>query len=101
MHRNHKGQATVESAVLIATVVLAILGMRFYVERATSGGLKSNADSVGTQYSMGVGAGSISTSHSTDAGTDSRSCFDQDIAAGSGVPTDCMDANGYTGVGSP
>ena len=46
-----KGMATVEVAVLCGVVVAALVALAFYVQRAMAGGLKGNADSLGTQFS--------------------------------------------------
>ena len=46
-----RGQVTVETAVLFGVVVTALVAMAFYLQRGVQGGVKSNADSFGTQFS--------------------------------------------------
>jgi len=47
---NHKGQSTVEYALIIAVVVAGLLLMQHYVKRGYAGRLKSAADEIGEQY---------------------------------------------------
>jgi len=51
MLKGRRGQVTVEMAVLFAFVVAAFIFMAIYLQRAASGGVKSNSDSLGTQFS--------------------------------------------------
>jgi len=86
------GQATVEAAVLIAAVVVAVMVMKGYVGRAAAGGMKSNADSMGGQFDSGAAWSSISVSHSSDASSNSSSCFEQGVGGGPAVvldPAEC------------
>lgn len=48
---NTRGQVTVEVAVLFGFVVAGLVAMALYLQRGTQGGMKSNADSLGTQFS--------------------------------------------------
>ena len=47
---NRRGQVTVEAALLWTFVIAAFVFLGFYLQRAAQGGLKSNADGVGTQF---------------------------------------------------
>jgi hypothetical protein len=47
-----KGQVTVESAMVYGMVSFAVIGTGIYVQRAVSGGIRNNADSLGTQFSI-------------------------------------------------
>lgn len=46
-----RGQVTVELAVLFGTVVAALVFMAIYFQRGAQGGIRSNADSLGSQFS--------------------------------------------------
>jgi len=84
--RKRDGQATVEMAILFAAVVATVFLMQNYIARATAGGLKANADSIGSQF--GSGDAFIQKSHSigSDAVSTSDSCFKQSIGGGAAVP---------------
>ena len=45
------GQVTVEVAVLFGFVVAGLIAIALYLQRGVQGGMKSNADSLGTQFS--------------------------------------------------
>ncbi|UCB56775.1 MAG: hypothetical protein JSV30_06175 [Candidatus Omnitrophota bacterium] len=45
-----KGQNTLEYALLIATVVGAVVGMQIYAKRGVEGKLKSATDDIGAQF---------------------------------------------------
>jgi len=49
--RAHQGQVTVEVAILFLFVVAALVLMAIYLQRGVQGGVKSNTDSFGTQFS--------------------------------------------------
>ena len=49
--RAPRGQVTVEMAILYGFVIAALVAMAIYLQRAVSGGVKSNSDSFGTQFS--------------------------------------------------
>lgn len=51
--RKMKGQSTLEYAVLIIIVIGALLSIQVYIKRGISGRLKSAADDIGEQYSVG------------------------------------------------
>lgn len=51
-NKARSGQVTVEVAVLMSVTVAAIVGMAVYLQRGIQGGMKSNADSLGTQFSV-------------------------------------------------
>jgi len=91
--RKRDGQATVEMAILFAAVVATVFLLQNYIARATSGGLKSNADSIGSQFSTVEAFIQKSHSTGTDASSTSDSCFKQGIggAPGAAVP-DCTPA---------
>jgi uncharacterized protein (UPF0333 family) len=52
---NSRGQVTVELAVLFAVVIAALVFMAIYFQRGVQGGVRSNADSFGQQFSA-IGA---------------------------------------------
>ena len=47
---NHKGQSTLEYAVLIAVVVAALLAIQIYMKRGVEGKLRSASDDIGQQF---------------------------------------------------
>ena len=47
----NRGQVTVEIGVVFVVVVMALVLLASYLQRGYQGGLKSNADSFGTQFS--------------------------------------------------
>lgn len=47
----NRGQVTVEVAILFGFVVAALVAMALYLQRGVQGGMKSNSDSFGTQFS--------------------------------------------------
>ncbi len=48
---NRRGQVTVEVAIVFGFVVAALVLMAIYLQRGVQGGVKSNSDSFGTQFS--------------------------------------------------
>ena len=50
---NKRGQSTLEYAVLIIIVIAALLSIQVYIKRGVQGRLKSSADDIGDQYSVG------------------------------------------------
>lgn len=73
---NRRGQVTVEAALLWTFVIAAFVFLGFYLQRAAQGGLKSNADGLGTQFSTGSGFSTFSNSrtHETATMTQQASC---------------------------
>ena len=51
--RNNKGQSTLEYAVLIIIVIGALLSIQVYIKRGIQGRLRSAADDIGDQFSVG------------------------------------------------
>src|SRR3989338_6254657 len=51
MKFNRRGQVTAEMAVLFTFVIAGFVFMGIYLQRAAQGGVKSNADSLGQQFS--------------------------------------------------
>ncbi len=50
---NKRAQSTLESALIIAVVVGALLAMQIYVKRGLQGRFRSSTDNIGDQYSAG------------------------------------------------
>lgn len=75
MRLNRRGQVTAEMAVLFTFVIAAFVFMGVYLQRATQGGVKGNADGLGQQFSTNSGWNSsvTSNSNSTDTSTTSNS----------------------------
>ena len=48
---NRRGQVTAETAVLFTFVITGLVFMGIYLQRAAQGGMKSNTDGVGSQFS--------------------------------------------------
>ena len=51
--RKRKAQSTLEYAVLIIIVIGALLSIQVYIKRGIQGRLRSAADDIGEQYSVG------------------------------------------------
>ncbi len=64
--QKRKGQVTVETAVLFGTVVAGLIALAVYLQRAVQGGVKSNADSFGTQFAANTNWSVITDSNSTE-----------------------------------
>ena len=61
LFKNKKGQSTLEYAIIIMIVIAALLTMQNWVKRGISGRLKSSADDIGDQFSVGNTNGIKST----------------------------------------
>ena len=48
-----RGQSALEYAVLVVIIIGALLSIQFYLKRGIQGRLKSSADDIGDQYSVG------------------------------------------------
>ena len=105
MMRNQRGQVTAETAVLFTFVIAGLVFMGTYLQRAASGGIKSNADSLGQQFSTTSGFASYSEQESdtnTAGLTASRQCSNYEANIGGGNPgaiNTCTHAR--TGVALP
>ena len=62
MLKRHKGQSTLEYAMIIAVVVAALLAMNIYMKRGVQGKLRESIDSVGEQYD----AGEVTSKYTTE-----------------------------------
>ncbi len=51
--KRQKGQSTLEYAILIIIIIGALLSIQVYIKRGVQGRLKSAADDIGTQFSVG------------------------------------------------
>lgn len=51
--REKRGQSTLEYAVLVIIIIAALLSIQVYIKRGVQGRLKSSADDIGDQYSVG------------------------------------------------
>ena len=51
--RKRKAQSTLEYAVLIIIVIGALLSIQVYLKRGIQGRMRSSADDIGSQYSVG------------------------------------------------
>ena len=52
-NKRRKGQSTLEYAVLIIIIIVALLSIQVYIKRGIQGRLKSASDDIGDQYSNG------------------------------------------------
>ena len=64
-----RGQYTVEIALLMMCVVAALVAMAVYYQRAAQGGVRSNADSLGQQFSATKGFTVTSNSNTVETKT--------------------------------
>lgn len=51
--KSKKGQSTLEYAILIVIIIGALLSIQVYIKRGIQGRLKSSADDIGDQFSVG------------------------------------------------
>ena len=74
MRMNRRGQVTAEMAVLFTFVIAAFVFMGVYLQRATQGGVKSNADGLGSQFSTKSpwNSNTVTNNNSTDTQTTSN-----------------------------
>ncbi len=83
MLKNRRGQVTAEMAVLFSFVIAAFVFMGVYLQRASQGGVKSNSDSLGTQFDAHTAwdVTTISTSNQqpTQTTTTNVSDYDQSV----------------------
>ena len=63
---SRRGQVTVEAAILFTFVIAALVAMAIYLQRGAQGGVKSNADSLGSQFSATQPFSSSTTSKTTE-----------------------------------
>lgn len=49
----HKGQSTLEYAILVIIIIGALVTIQVYVKRGVQGRLKSSSDDIGDQFSPG------------------------------------------------
>ncbi|MCM8797127.1 MAG: hypothetical protein NC923_04530 [Candidatus Omnitrophica bacterium] len=50
MLRREKGQSTLEYALIISVVIVALLSLNNYIKRSVSGRLKASSDEIGRQF---------------------------------------------------
>ena len=67
--QQQRGQVTVEVAVLFGVVVAALVFMAIYFQRGVQGGVRSNADSMGSQFSATGAWSKTTTNNSTTVET--------------------------------
>ena len=81
--RFQRGQVTVEAAILFTFVIAALVGMAIYLQRGAQGGVKSNSDSLGTQFSAKSAWNSTSKSKTHEdkvaVTSDQTSEYDQNL----------------------
>jgi hypothetical protein len=59
---SRRAQSAVEYAIFIAAVLLGLVGLQIYFQRAVGGNLKSKSDSIGDQFSLKQSSFSETTS---------------------------------------
>jgi uncharacterized protein (UPF0333 family) len=58
------GQSTLEYAILVVVVIMALVGIQAYLKRGIQGRMRESADQIGDQFSAGLTTSNItSTSH--------------------------------------
>lgn len=67
--REQRGQESVSMVMLFVFVIAALIALVLYVQRGFAGGLRSNADSFGTQFSSAQPWTSTTTSNTTESQT--------------------------------
>ena len=66
------GQTTIEIAVLIAVIVVALVAMQVYLKRGIQGGLRARVDGIGEQYDHLAARGERVLSHTTNTTSTTR-----------------------------
>ena len=51
---NKRGQSTLEYAILVVIVILALIGIQSYLKRGISGRMRESTDQIGEQFEAGV-----------------------------------------------
>ena len=64
--REQRGQESVSMVMLFVFVIAALIALVLYVQRGFAGGLRSNADSFGTQFSSANPWSSTTNSNTTE-----------------------------------
>jgi len=92
--KRQRGQVTAEVAVLFTFVIAGIVFMGTYLQRAAQGGLKSNADSLGSQFSTSESQGGWTSyteqqsTSQTSGVTGSASCSNSRAALDGAAPVE-------------
>jgi hypothetical protein len=74
-----KGQSTLEYAILILIVIVALLAMQVYLKRALQGRMRESSENIGQAYSPGYTTSSFSTT--------STSSTTEEVNGGAGTST--------------
>lgn len=56
-----RGQSTLEYAILIVVVIMALVGMQAYLKRGLSGRMRDSADQIGGQFNPNYAYGNVTT----------------------------------------
>jgi Flp pilus assembly pilin Flp len=80
-------QSTLEYAVLIMLVTIALLATQIYIKRGIQGRLKSSADEIGDQFSPGAANISTTTNSSSTSREVSNSAGSQSVLGAGGEVT--------------
>jgi len=59
--RNSKAQSTLEYAILLVVIILALIGIQAYLKRGISGRMKESSDQIGEQFSPGYTTSNYTT----------------------------------------
>ena len=59
--RKNKGQSTLEYAILIVVVIMALIGVQGYISRAVQGRQRDASDQIGEQFHAGSAWTNITT----------------------------------------
>ena len=59
--RKKMGQSTLEYAILVVVVIMALVASQAYIKRAVQGRMKESSDDIGEAYSMEFASGNITT----------------------------------------
>lgn len=66
---SRKGQSTLEYAILVLIVIVALLAMQTYMKRGLQGRMRESTDNIGEAYSPGYTTSAITTT-STSTGNE-------------------------------
>lgn len=87
--RKNKGQSTLEYAILIVVVIMALIGVQGYISRAVQGRQRDASDQIGEQFHAGsawtnITTGTSATINETATAWDTKTIYVNQTSVRSG-----------------
>lgn len=94
----HKGQSTLEYAVIIVVVSAALLAMQIYMKRGVQGKMRESTDSIGEQFDAVKTESSFTSSQSVGTTVQEIAGGVTNVYSGSGggVPSETQESGSET-----